>query len=273
MTVTIPIARLKIPADAWQVLGDRAVTITGCWSKRDWNMIHAKLTRKKDGKTWEQDFKMDDGKWTSQGDSKSANEAINPQEHTDGETNAKIIHTNVTVKNQTFQKGLFRDTNCKVEKNKITPAECLCKANIHYPVIEGLTNKLAQEKINQAFKSLAERNKCEGVLTNVVERENQNSINQNYEITFQSDAILAIANNIEEYGNGAAHGLESIEGFIIDIKTGNLLIASDVFGKNIPQVNQIIYSNLRLTTSNALFGNPTKPASNRYILVLCWVMS
>lgn len=66
MTVSIPVTRLKNPADAWQVLDDRAVTITGCWSKRDWNMIHAKLTRKKGNKTWEQDFKLDDGNWTSQ---------------------------------------------------------------------------------------------------------------------------------------------------------------------------------------------------------------
>jgi len=63
MTVSIPIARLKNPADAWRVSGDRAITIAGCWSKRDGNMIHAKLTRKKGSKTWEQDFKLDDGNW------------------------------------------------------------------------------------------------------------------------------------------------------------------------------------------------------------------
>jgi hypothetical protein len=65
MTVSIPIARLKNPADAWRVSGDRAITIAGCWSKRDWNMIHAKLTRKKGNKAWEQDFKLDDGNWIS----------------------------------------------------------------------------------------------------------------------------------------------------------------------------------------------------------------
>jgi hypothetical protein len=64
MSVSIPKARLKKPNDAWQVVGDRAVTITGCWTQKPDNMIHAKLT-KKNGKTWEQDFKMTDGNWTA----------------------------------------------------------------------------------------------------------------------------------------------------------------------------------------------------------------
>jgi hypothetical protein len=66
MTVSIPTVRLKNPIDAWQVSGDRAITIIGCWVKRDDNMIHANLTRKKGNKTWEQDFKLDDGNWTKQ---------------------------------------------------------------------------------------------------------------------------------------------------------------------------------------------------------------
>jgi hypothetical protein len=65
MSVSIPKARLKVPTDAWQVVGDRAITITGCWIKKPDNMIHAKLTKKKGNKTWEQDFKMDDGNWTA----------------------------------------------------------------------------------------------------------------------------------------------------------------------------------------------------------------
>lgn len=66
MTVSIPTIRLKNSVDAWQVSGDRAITIIGCWTKRDDNMIHANLTRKKGNKNWEQDFKLDDGNWTKQ---------------------------------------------------------------------------------------------------------------------------------------------------------------------------------------------------------------
>jgi uncharacterized protein YecT (DUF1311 family) len=73
MFVSIPKSRLKTPDDAWQVLGNRAVTITGCWIKNPDSMIHAKLN-KKNGKTWEQDFKMTDGNWTEKGSSDSTNE-------------------------------------------------------------------------------------------------------------------------------------------------------------------------------------------------------
>jgi hypothetical protein len=59
---SIPIARLKQKNDAWQISDDTATTVLGCWSKNN-ELIHAKLRRKKDGKTWEQDFKLDDGNW------------------------------------------------------------------------------------------------------------------------------------------------------------------------------------------------------------------
>jgi hypothetical protein len=100
MTVTIPVARLKSPDDAWRVLGDKAVTITGCWSKRDFNMIHAKLTRKKGNKTWEQDFKLDDGNWINREDGKSTPETTKPQSANPlDDANAKInVVWNATTK-------------------------------------------------------------------------------------------------------------------------------------------------------------------------------
>jgi hypothetical protein len=65
ISTSIPISRLKQKSDAWQVSGDTATTVLGCWSKNN-GLIHAKLRRKKDGKTWEQDFKLDDGSWISE---------------------------------------------------------------------------------------------------------------------------------------------------------------------------------------------------------------
>jgi len=62
---SIPLSRLKLQSDAYSISGDRAVTVVGCWIKKEGNLIHAKMKRKKDGKTWEQDFKMDDGNWTA----------------------------------------------------------------------------------------------------------------------------------------------------------------------------------------------------------------
>jgi hypothetical protein len=64
---SIPLARLKHNADAWQIIGDRAITVIGCWFKKDTNntgLIHAKFKRKKDDKIWEDDFNLADGSWT-----------------------------------------------------------------------------------------------------------------------------------------------------------------------------------------------------------------
>ena len=65
MSVTIPIARLKKPADAWHIDGDRATTIMGCWFRTSGLSIHAKMIRKSNGKVTEQDFRLDDGNWSS----------------------------------------------------------------------------------------------------------------------------------------------------------------------------------------------------------------
>lgn len=61
--IDIPAARLKTPAEAWTQANGRAVTIMGCWFKNTQGLAHAKLRRKKDGKTWEQDFNFADGTW------------------------------------------------------------------------------------------------------------------------------------------------------------------------------------------------------------------
>jgi TPR repeat protein len=64
---SIPLARLKQNADAWQIIGDRAITVLGCWFKKDANntgLIHAKFKRKKDDKTWEDDLNLADSSWT-----------------------------------------------------------------------------------------------------------------------------------------------------------------------------------------------------------------
>jgi hypothetical protein len=65
MSVTIPIARLKKPTDAWHIDGDKATTMMGCWFRTSGLSIHAKMIRKNDGKVTEQNFRLDDGNWSS----------------------------------------------------------------------------------------------------------------------------------------------------------------------------------------------------------------
>lgn len=60
---TIPASRLNQQAESWGIFENRAITVKGCWSSRDNQSAKAILRRKKDGKTWMQDLKFDDGTW------------------------------------------------------------------------------------------------------------------------------------------------------------------------------------------------------------------
>ena len=54
----------------------RAQTVEGCWFKKGDGLVHAKMRRKKDGKTWEQELNFNDGSWAS--NSQPHSEKANP---------------------------------------------------------------------------------------------------------------------------------------------------------------------------------------------------
>jgi hypothetical protein len=61
---SIPISRLKKPTDSWFVSDDRAITVMGCWFKKEDRLLHLKMRRKVDNKIFEQDINLEDGSWT-----------------------------------------------------------------------------------------------------------------------------------------------------------------------------------------------------------------
>lgn len=63
---TIPIHRLTRKTDAYSIYGNRAITVKGCWKSYDGINLKAVLRRKKDGRTWYQDIKLDDGSWRTE---------------------------------------------------------------------------------------------------------------------------------------------------------------------------------------------------------------
>ncbi|MEQ1559417.1 MAG: DUF3298 and DUF4163 domain-containing protein [Methyloglobulus sp.] len=174
------------------------------------------------------------------------------------------VRADVTVTDQVLQKGLFLSSDCKVGKKKKVAAECLCKADIHYPAISGLENNSAQSQLNQKLKTTAESGKCEGKPIIVAEQTTQNSADSNFEVTFRSDSILAIAVQSYSYGSGAAHGLESVEGIIISKKMGQVLSVNDIFGGNIAQVNQSIYDQLK--SRDDIFADDVEKLKGKFVL-------
>ena len=61
--VTIPASRVRNQNQAWDITGDRALTVQGCWYPADENHGQAFLIRKSDDKVWEQSMNFQDGTW------------------------------------------------------------------------------------------------------------------------------------------------------------------------------------------------------------------
>lgn len=59
----IPISRLRHPADSWYSASGRAITVVGCWNFGKDGKVHARMRRKKDGKTWNWSGSFSDGIW------------------------------------------------------------------------------------------------------------------------------------------------------------------------------------------------------------------
>ena len=78
---SIPLERLKNPADSWFVSGERATTVIGCWFKKEDGFLHYKMRRKKDNKIFEQDINISDGSWIvpSNPVSNLSSSSVNPQ--------------------------------------------------------------------------------------------------------------------------------------------------------------------------------------------------
>jgi hypothetical protein len=150
------------------------------------------------------------------------------------------------VEKQVLQKGIFLTTDCE----RTAYDDCLCKADISYPILSGLDSETAQIEFNQTFKKVAEEYKCDGkptILTKIAEdmmTNKRDEIALNYEVTFESPEILSILNYGFTFGAGAAHANEFAKGFILDIVSGKKLSAKDIFGENIDHVNQVIYEKL-----------------------------
>jgi hypothetical protein len=162
------------------------------------------------------------------------------------------------VEKQVLQKGIFLNTDAECEKND----NCLCKADINYPVVSGLGSETAQIEINKKFKKSAKYDEdensfeylCDGKLINTTQELTYRNYKffANYEVTFNSSEILGISIYREAETGGMTGPMISYKGFIINVQTGKELSAKDIFGENINQVNQIIYEKLITIESSDL---------------------
>lgn len=63
IVAAIPVARLAKREDAWDIQGDLARTLDGCWLNRTDGLVQAKMIRKKDGNVYVTTLNFQDGSW------------------------------------------------------------------------------------------------------------------------------------------------------------------------------------------------------------------
>lgn len=147
-------------------------------------------------------------------------------------------HAEAVVVEKTLQKGIFSPPKCDGAEG------CLCESDIKYPVIAGMKDAKKQEMLNADIERSAEQLKCQGTPIKDGVKGDIFSVTHNYEVTYSSPDILGLKFTDWAY-EGGAHSNGTVEGMIIDLRTGDVLSVNDVFGaKNIADVNKIIYDTL-----------------------------
>jgi hypothetical protein len=61
--IDIPLSRVKNDNEVFNVKGNRAITVLGCWVKKDGGNVSVKMKRKKDGKVWLHDYDTSKSDW------------------------------------------------------------------------------------------------------------------------------------------------------------------------------------------------------------------
>jgi hypothetical protein len=162
---------------------------------------------------------------------------------------APALNTTVfKVKMAIFQKGLFKEKKCEpTPGEEPNSGECVCEADISYPVISDLANAAAQTRLNQHFKKQAEQMQCTGPALPVAADtyDSPNSYLLDYTVTLQTPTVLALLIATSGYEHGAAHPLDSNAGVIIDVASGQILLGNTIFGDHRAAVNQFIYEQLK----------------------------
>lgn len=170
----------------------------------------------------------------------------------------------VLVKNKVLQKGLYLSPECaKLGKRKLT-AECFCESDIRYPELSGLTNNVAQTRLNIIFAEYAKDNRCPGKRTKLGGGDMRSESSLSFEITHQSSRLLGIVTNLYAYTAHAAHGGEAVESRIIDTETGKLLTPADIYGDNLAKVNQYIFDKLKAMPD--IFPEEVDALKDKFIL-------
>ncbi|MBT9096477.1 DUF3298 domain-containing protein [Methylovulum psychrotolerans] len=154
----------------------------------------------------------------------------------------------VKVEEAILQKGLFKEKDCEPTPGEDpNSGECVCQADISYPVISGLPNAAAQTQLNQDLKTAAEQHQCNGTpLSGKASYESPSFRERGYSVTLHTPTVLALQISSYEYDYHAAHPYSDGGGdCIIDIAASQCLTVDGIFGQHRAAVNRLLYEKLK----------------------------
>ncbi len=132
----------------------------------------------------------------------------------------------VVISPTLVRSGFFLAPDCKPTADPKVFNECICEASIQKAEVKGLPPEV-MTLINGYLALLPEQlaaESCEGTPTTPpVDGLKVNKANADYEIAYQTPAILTALITYSTYGAGADHPLDGTEGFTFDLATGKVI--------------------------------------------------
>lgn len=160
--------------------------------------------------------------------------------------NATDACANVKVVNHVMYKGIYYDGSCMPDEND----SCERDMDIEYPELQGILDKAQQKKINQLFKSAAKK-AAKSISNELLTREQEKRIHPTiddynsevitdddftYETVFNSDKFVSFEFDQHIMWQGAGSNQDTgPRGVLVDVASGRILMAKDVFNPDFYQ--------------------------------------
>jgi hypothetical protein len=173
--------------------------------------------------------------------------------------NTEKVMANIEVENRINP----AKANIEIKEIKLEEDNDYIKSTLSFPLINGLENKTNEKKLNTMFENRAidlknslekdAKLQYDDLKKNPIFPFRKYEVMTNYTVTYNKNDILSIKAQYYQY-SGGAHGGTNQVGYNIDLKTGQLLLLSDIFEEGFDYKNIIGNEILASISKNNDYG-------------------
>lgn len=162
----------------------------------------------------------------------------------------------VQVQMVSLQKGLYEEVQCEMADEKSDNyLFCVTDCDVSYPLVTGIEHQANERALNRKWQQKAQEMSCEGAKVAIeVGEKTPSELSHGYSVTFNDGTLLGLTQDHYWYGAGAAHGMYSTNGIIIDSKWGKELGTGDIL--DITKLDALnVYLNEQISKDDRTFEN------------------